>query len=158
MYPEVDFFPSKGKVIKYYSPRMIMHQENHDFTKPCQISFGAYVQPHNEPNQKNSQHPRTIDYIYLRYVDSMQGGHHSLDLTTGNKIKRRNITQKPITKNVINLVHTLAEANGIKEGHSSQIHQSTTHLGLQEWITMKTSWKMKMKPVMKIRATRIMMK
>jgi hypothetical protein len=80
------------------------------------VPFGTYVQAHDEPNFKNSQQPRALDCIYLRYVDNIQGGHQSLDLSTGATIKRRSITQVPITQHVIDLVHKIAEADGIKEG------------------------------------------
>jgi hypothetical protein len=59
---------------------MILHQENLDFDKHCSIAFGTYVQAHQEPLATNTQHPRTLDCIYLRYVDNQQGGHHLLDL------------------------------------------------------------------------------
>jgi hypothetical protein len=39
-----------------------------------------------------------------------------LDFNTGQTIKRRTIIQVPINEIVINLVHKLAEADGIKEG------------------------------------------
>ena len=85
------FSPESGGISKYYSAGMIMHQENLDFTKHCQMPSGAYVQAHNEPTQKNLQHPRTIDCIFLRYVDIMQGWHHLLDLTTVNTMKKEKI-------------------------------------------------------------------
>jgi hypothetical protein len=93
-----------------------MHQQTLDYSKYCAVPFGTYVQAHNEPIFKNSQHPRATDCIYLRYVDNFQGGHHLLDLNTGQTIKRRTITQVLITQNVIKLVHKLAEADGIHEG------------------------------------------
>jgi Reverse transcriptase (RNA-dependent DNA polymerase) len=93
-----------------------MHQEPLDYNKHCAVPFGTYVQAHNEPNFKNSQHPRTIDCIYLHYVDNLQGGHHLLDLRTGQTIKRRTITQVPITQNIIEMVHKLAEADKMSEG------------------------------------------
>jgi hypothetical protein len=113
---KLNFFPPKGGISNYYSPRTILHQETLDFNKYCSVPFGAYVQAHNEPNFKNSQQPRAIDCIYLRYIDNIQGGHHLLDLNTGYTIKRRSITQVPITNNIIGLVHKLADADGIKEG------------------------------------------
>jgi hypothetical protein len=93
-----------------------MLQQTLDCSKHCVLPFGTYVQAHNEPIFKNSQHPRAIDCIYLRYVNNFQGGHHLLDLNTGQTIKRRTITQVPIIQNVIELVHKLAEADGIQEG------------------------------------------
>ena len=110
------FSPPKGGISNYYSPRTIMHQQTLDYNKHCAVTFGTYVQAHDEPNFKNSQQPRAIDCIYLRYTDNIQGGHELLDLHTGYIIKRRSITQVPTTKNVINLVHKSAEADGIKDG------------------------------------------
>jgi hypothetical protein len=75
------------------------------------VPFGTYVQAHNEPIFKQSQHPRAIDCTYLRYIDNFQGGNHLLDLNTGQTIKRRTITQVRITQNVIELVPKLAESN-----------------------------------------------
>ena len=98
---KLNFFPPKDGISNFYSPRTIMHQQTLDYSKHCAVPFGTYVQAHNEPIFKNSQHPRAIDCIYLRYVDNFQGGHHLLDLNTGQTIKRRTITQVPITQNVI---------------------------------------------------------
>jgi hypothetical protein len=69
---KLNFFPPKGGILPYYSPRMILHQESLDYSKHCSIPFGSYVQAHNEPDPKNTQHPRTLDCIYLRYVDNVQ--------------------------------------------------------------------------------------
>jgi hypothetical protein len=67
-------FPSKRRYFYYHSPRTIMHQKS-------MISIiGTYVQAHNEPNFKNSQQPRAIACIYLRYIDDIQDRHHLLDL------------------------------------------------------------------------------
>jgi Reverse transcriptase (RNA-dependent DNA polymerase) len=113
---KLNFFPPTGGISSYYSPRMIMHQKNLDYEKHCSIPFGAYVQAHTEPDPTNSQHPRTLDCIYLRYVDNNQGGHHLLDIRTGRTIKRRNVTIVPITQNVIELVHKMAENDNIRNG------------------------------------------
>jgi hypothetical protein len=83
---KLNFFPPSGGISPYYSPRMTMHQQSLDYEKHCSIPFGTYVQAHTEPDPKNTQHPRTLDCIYLRYVDDNQGGHHLLDLRTGHTI------------------------------------------------------------------------
>jgi Reverse transcriptase (RNA-dependent DNA polymerase) len=113
---KLNFFPPIGGISTYYSPRMIMHQKTLDYDKHCSIPFGAYVQAHTEPNPTNSQHPRTLDCIYLRYVDNNQGGHHLLDLRTGRTIKRRTVTNIPITQNVIDLVHEMARNDHMQNG------------------------------------------
>ena len=98
---KLNFIPPKGGISPYYSPRMILHQQNLDYAKHCSVAFGSYVQAHTEPEPKNTQHPRTIDCIYLRYVDNAQGGHHLLDLRTRRTIKRRTVTTVTITQNLL---------------------------------------------------------
>ncbi len=141
---KLNFFPPKGGVSPYYSPRMILHQENLDYQKHCSIPFGSYVQAHTEPNPTNDQYPRTLDCVYLRYVDNAQGGHHLLDLRTGRTIKRRTVTMVPITQNVIDLVHAMADADGMRDGLKIETKSGIVLLGLQEWI-MTTITKMIMK-------------
>jgi hypothetical protein len=101
--------PTRG-ISPYYSTRMTMHQQSLDYEKHCSILFGTYVQAHTEPDPNNTQHPRALDCIYLRYVNNNQGGHHLLDLQTGRPIKRRAITAIPISESVIDLVHTIVRA------------------------------------------------
>jgi hypothetical protein len=113
---KLNFFPPKGGISSYYSPRMILHQQPLDYSKHCSIPFGSYVQAHHEPDKKNTQHPRTLDCIYLRYLDNNQGGHHLLDLRTGRTIKRRTVTTIPITQNVIDLVHQMSDNDGMQDG------------------------------------------
>jgi hypothetical protein len=62
---KLNFFPPTNGMSPYYSPRMIIHQENLDYAKHCAIPFGTYVQAHTEPMRTNTQHPRTLDCIYL---------------------------------------------------------------------------------------------
>ena len=141
---KLNFFPPQGGISTYYSPRMIMHQQSLDYSKHCSIAFGSYVQAHTEPDPKNTQYPRTLDCIYLRYVDNDQSGHHLLDLRTGRTIKRRTVTVIPITSNVIDLVHQMATnnnmADGLKLNQRLELYYMTP-LGLQEW-TMMTTLKM----------------
>jgi len=95
---------------------MIIHKENLDYAKHCTISFGTYVQAHNEPTHTNSQQPRTLDCIYLRFINNKQGGHELLDLRTGAIITRRNVTPLPITQNIINIVHAMADKEQMPTG------------------------------------------
>jgi hypothetical protein len=113
---KLNFFPPKGGISPYYSPRMILHQENLEYNKHCAIAFGTFVQARQEPSILNSQSPRTLDCVYLRYVDNLQGGHHLLDLHTGQTIKRRTVTPVPITQNAIELVNDMADHDGIANG------------------------------------------
>jgi hypothetical protein len=105
---KLNFFPAKNGVSPYYSPRMILHHKNLDFAKHCQYAFGTYVQAHDEPNPSNTNAPRSLDCIYMRYNDNLQGGHQLLHLPTNSIITRRQVTPVPITPAVIKQVHTLA--------------------------------------------------
>ena len=77
---KLNFFPPQGGVSEFYSPRMILHQQNIDYNKHCTIPFETYVQAQQENNPTNTQEPRSLDCISLRYVSNQQGGRGLLDL------------------------------------------------------------------------------
>ena len=109
---KLNYFPSKQGLSKYYSPRMLLHRRNLEFKKHCQFSFGAYIQAYNENNPMNTMKERAIDCIYLRPTTSWQGGHELLHIKTNKIIIRKNITELPITQNIINQIEqTAAEEN-----------------------------------------------
>ena len=87
-----------------------------DYGHHCQYAFGTYVQAHDEPDPKNTNAPRTLDCIYLRYNDSNQGGHELLHLQTNRIIIRRKVTPIPITPAVIRQINHIAEQEGMPEG------------------------------------------
>ena len=134
---KLNFFPPSNGLSPYYSPRMIIHQENLDFHKHCMIPFGTYIQAHNEPVNLNSQHPRTLDCVYLRYLNNKQGGHELLDLQTGSIITRRQVTPLPMTRNVIEMVHTRADKDKMPSGlkittkHGMVLHDDTFIAGVE---------------------------
>ena len=113
---KLNFFPAKHGVSKYYSPRMILHQRTLDYQLHCQIPTGAYVQASNEPIPSNTNDPRTLDCIYLRYNDNEQGGHECLHLPTNQRVTRRYATMIPITPHVIRQVDRIAERENMPEG------------------------------------------
>ncbi|MGC9176782.1 MAG: hypothetical protein ACP5F1_06890 [Thermoplasmata archaeon] len=96
------------------SPHVILGGRNIDYNKHCQIPFGAYVQAVQENNPKNTNAPRTIDAIYLRPVDNIQGGHELMDLNSGRLITLPRVVEIPITNLVIKAVESMAEEQGIK--------------------------------------------
>jgi hypothetical protein len=51
---KLNFFPAKHGISEYYSPRMILHQRNLDYTKNCKFIFGTYVPAHNKPSPTNN--------------------------------------------------------------------------------------------------------
>ena len=113
---KLNFFPAKGGISPYYSPRMIMHHVNLDYNKHCAIPFGTYVQAVDDPDPKNTQAPRTLDCLYMRSNDNYQGGHELLDLRTGRAITRHKVRIVPITKNIIDLVHAMADRDKMPTG------------------------------------------
>ena len=111
---QLNFFPTKGGVSTYYSPRMIMDQKNLDYTKHCTTPFGAYVQAYHESNPHNTSMSRTRDGIYLRPNNNFQGGHEVMDLNTGCVITCRKVTEIPVTDVVIKAVEAMAHNQGFK--------------------------------------------
>lgn len=113
---QLNYFPNKHGVSKYFSPRMILHQENLDYNKHCQFTFGEYVQAHNEPEPSNTNAPRSLDCLYLRSLANQQGGHELFHLQTNRVINRRDCTSVKLTPYVIRQVHELARQEGMPPG------------------------------------------
>ena len=113
---KLNFFPAKNGISPYYSPRMILHQRNLDYARHCQYTFGTYVQAHEEPVFSNTNAPRSLDCIFLRYNDNVQGGHELLHLPTNSLITRRTITPLPLTPAIMNQVHALAVQENMPDG------------------------------------------
>jgi hypothetical protein len=95
---------------------MILHQRNLDYEKHCKHAFGSYVQAQDDPKPKNTNVSRTLDCIYLRYTDNIQGCHDLLHLQTNENVCRQYITLVPITSSVIKQVHELAVMQKMPHG------------------------------------------
>jgi hypothetical protein len=111
----LNLFPVKGGVSKYFSPRAIITNETLDYEKHCKIPFGSYVQATHETKATNSNLPRTLDAIYLRPHDTIQGGHELFDLTSGRVITRSTVKVIPVTQMVIDAVKRMADDQGMKD-------------------------------------------
>jgi hypothetical protein len=72
-----------------------------------------YVQAHEENDPTNTLKTRSIDGIYLRFLSS---GHEIMSLTTGQIIRRRQVSMIPMTKHIIECVHKLAENKKMPDG------------------------------------------
>ena len=48
---KLNFFPNKHGVSKYFSPWMILHQENIDYDLHSKNAFGVYIQAHDDNYQ-----------------------------------------------------------------------------------------------------------
>ena len=106
---KLNYFPSKYRVSKYYSPRMIMHTEILDYKKHCNYTFGSFVQAYIENNPTNTQSPRLLDCIYLRPAASHQGGNESWHIPTNWTIIRNRITETLIPEIIIQRIHSIAQ-------------------------------------------------
>jgi hypothetical protein len=113
---KLNFFPAKNGISQYYSPCMILHQQNLNYDKHFQYAFGTYVQAHDEPDPSNTKAPHTLDCIYLRYNDNEQGGHDLLHLQTNRMITCHHVTHIPITPAIIKMVHRIAEQDDMPKG------------------------------------------
>jgi len=86
---KLNFFPNKHGVSKYFSLRMILHQENIDYNRHCKHALGDYVQAHDDNDHKNTTAARSLDCLYLRPTSSKQEGHELLHLQTNCVITRQ---------------------------------------------------------------------
>ena len=113
---KLNFFPAKGGVSPYYSPRALLHRVGLDYDKHCRFSFGDYVQARQDNHPTNSLKARTLDCIYLRFTANQQGGHELMDLHTGRLITRGHVVGVPLTEHVIKAVNAMAAAEGMPDG------------------------------------------
>jgi hypothetical protein len=113
---KLNLFPNKNGVSKYFSPRMIMHQETLDYARHYKYQIGEYVQAHDEPDHTNTNAARSLDCIGLRPMDNAQGGHELLHLQTNRVVKRRTMTKIPITPSIIMRVQALAVLDKMRGG------------------------------------------
>ena len=104
----LNMFPPKGG-IGSVSRRTLMTGIRLDYKKHCQLTFGSYVQVHEEPTPTNSPEARTIRSITLGPTGNLQGGYKCLNLQTGKKITRRNWTHLPMPIEVIKRVNQLGK-------------------------------------------------
>jgi len=112
---QLNYFPVKGSISLYYSLRMILGGTPLDFNKHCVIPFGAYVQANHESTPTNDNTARTIDCIYLRPCNNIQGGHELMDLNSSLVITQGGkITEIPVTEVTIKAIEAMAEKEGFK--------------------------------------------
>ena len=113
---KLNFFPAKHGISNYYSPRMILHRQTLDYRKHCTHAFGTYVQVNNDPQPTNTNAPRTLDCIYLRYTGNTQGGHDCLHLPTNRIITRATVTSIPITAGVMVQINIISRQERMPTG------------------------------------------
>ena len=131
---QLNYFPQRGGVSKYFSPHMIMSQRDLDYERDLKVPFGAYVQACHEPNPTNTNAPRAIDAIYLMPLDNAQGGHEDMDLNSGRVVTRRKVTPLPVTPSVIKAVEAMAAKQGMKSLKFKNRHGVIFIHCLDDWI------------------------
>jgi hypothetical protein len=98
-------FPSANGVSSVLSPRAIVIGSTVEYSKHCQLEFGAYVQTHEEHD--NSMTACTTGAIALCPTGNAQGGYYFYSLTSGRCLNHRRWTELPMPAEVIACVHTL---------------------------------------------------
>ena len=98
---QLNYFPAKGGVSSYYSPRMIISQRNLNYDRD------SFVQV-NE-NTTNTPKPRMRDAIYLRKEPDSQNGHLVMSLDEKPKVlSRQRIVPMKASETVIRTVEAMA--------------------------------------------------
>jgi hypothetical protein len=82
-------FPPASGISQTYSPRTIMTGTTLDYKKHCRLSFGAYVETHEENKPSNTLKERTQAAICLGPTANFQGSYKFLCLRTGRHIARK---------------------------------------------------------------------
>jgi len=106
---KTNFFPLKGGVSSYYSPRAIVEKKQLNFDHHLQHAYGEYVLAPSTTN--NTPKTRMIDCIYLSPSYNEQGGHELYNVHSEAKITRPHVESIPIPNTIIQLVHDLGEAD-----------------------------------------------
>jgi len=107
----LNVIPAKGGVSKYFSPHMIMNKTHLQYDKDFKYMIGDYGMA-NAPTD-NTMKPRAVEAIYLRPIESAQGGHECMHLQTGKQTQSTRFEPLLITETVIRHVEKLATKQGI---------------------------------------------
>jgi hypothetical protein len=112
---------------------MLLHQENIDYNKHCAYSFEMFVQVDKENDPTNIQQAQAIDCIYLQFLSNQRGSHELLNLNTGHRITHQKVMPVPIMQHIIDLIHKMAENDGMPDGLKIQNHHGVV-LYNSSWI------------------------
>ena len=83
-----------------------------DFNKEFIHSFGDCVQAIDDRLPKNNNLPRSIDLVYLRADNTLQGGHELMELTTGRVSGRLKVAACAMMHMVIDRGERIASKQG----------------------------------------------
>ena len=108
-------FPPKGGISDTIAPAEFIDGRRTDYHKHCKLSFGSYVQTHEENNPTNSMQSRTLGAITLGPDTTGRGGYYFMNLNTGRRIHRRTWDAIPMPDTVIKRVEHLGKKDGQPE-------------------------------------------
>ena len=97
------------------SPRIIMTQNIIKYKIYCRISFGLYVQTHeNNQTIHDTEEPCILSPVSFGPTGNRQGRYHFLKLTTGKHITRNHFTTYPMNNIVLCRIERIGIRHGIK--------------------------------------------
>ena len=125
--------PPKGGIHPAYSPRTIVQGKPTQYEHECQAKFGEFVQVPLDEDVTNTKATRTKDAVYLRPLDSLQGGHEVYTMDTGKVITRKKIIGPlPAPPQVIKRVEAFAKRDGMKPNNVPVLHTYTSSAGVDD--------------------------
>ena len=111
----LNFFPPRGGISDYYSPRQIIEKRNLDYRRQCAIPMFTYVEATDDRAVKNDMKQRTISALYIRPKVTSSGGFEVLSLSTFQTFSRAHVTPLPMTPSVIHAVEMAAKADNVNK-------------------------------------------
>ena len=79
---KLNYFPTKGGCLKYFSLREILHHVRLDYKKHCSMPLLSYVLTHDEPTLTNTAHAHALDCLFLCTIHMKQGGYECYHIPT----------------------------------------------------------------------------
>ena len=109
-----NYFLALTGISKHYSPQNIVSGRQNDFRKELVHSYCDYVEANTTHLIKNKNLPQTLDCIYLRANNTLQGGYQIIDLATGHIISQQSVIPCVMTMMVTHQVELLVTQKGYK--------------------------------------------
>ena len=111
---KLNYFPTKGGCLNYFSPCEILHHVKHDYKKHCSMPLLSYVLAHNEPTLTNMAQACALGCLFLCTMDMKQGGYKCYHIPTCQVIMQPYITVIPATPTTIATIDALGKSNSIQ--------------------------------------------
>ena len=129
----INMTPSTTRVDNTSSRELFLGRKV-DYKRDLALSFGDYVQVHQENIIRNSMTPRTEGAIAMASVGNLQGSWKFYCISTGSIISRDHWTPLPMPRNVIDHLNALADLDKKGRGaHDLVLSRGTTIIELQDY-------------------------